>query len=56
VSKYLLRSRSANVFNPAALAMILSYYVFHTGQSWWGAPYKPTNRIYISQRLGCVPA
>lgn len=37
VSKYLVRSRSANVFNPAALAIVGSYYVFHTGQSWWGA-------------------
>ena len=36
-SKYLVRSRSANVFNPAALAIIASFYVFHTGQSWWGA-------------------
>jgi Na+-translocating ferredoxin:NAD+ oxidoreductase RnfD subunit len=36
-SKYLFRSRSANVFNPAALAIIASFYVFHTGQSWWGA-------------------
>ena len=37
LSKYILRSRSANVFNPAALAIILSFYVFHTGQGWWGA-------------------
>src|SRR3569832_1530880 len=37
VSKYVFRSRSANVFNPAALAIIVSFYVFHTGQSWWGA-------------------
>jgi len=37
VSKYLLRSKTANVFNPAALAIIVSFYVFHTGQSWWGA-------------------
>jgi Na+-translocating ferredoxin:NAD+ oxidoreductase RnfD subunit len=37
VSKYLFRSRAANVFNPAALAIIASFYVFHTGQSWWGA-------------------
>lgn len=36
-SKYAFRSRSANVFNPAALAIIASFYVFHTGQSWWGA-------------------
>lgn len=37
LSKYLFRSRHANVFNPAALAIIVSFYVFHTGQSWWGA-------------------
>ncbi len=37
LSKYLFRSRSANVFNPAALAIIVTFYVFHTGQSWWGA-------------------
>lgn len=37
VSKYIVRSRHANLFNPAALAIIASFYVFHTGQSWWGA-------------------
>lgn len=37
LSKYVLRSRAANVFNPAAIAIVVSYYVFHTGQSWWGA-------------------
>lgn len=37
LSKYAFRSHAANVFNPAALAMVASYYVFHTGQSWWGA-------------------
>jgi enediyne biosynthesis protein E5 len=37
LSKYLVRTKSANVFNPAALAVIASFYVFHTGQSWWGA-------------------
>ena len=37
LSKYLLRSRTANVFNPAALAIVASFYAFHTGQSWWGA-------------------
>ena len=37
LSKYVLRSRTANVFNPAALAIVISYYLFHTGQSWWGA-------------------
>jgi len=37
LSKYIFRSRSANLFNPAALAIVASFYVFHTGQSWWGA-------------------
>jgi Na+-translocating ferredoxin:NAD+ oxidoreductase RnfD subunit len=37
VSKNLFRMRSANVFNPAALALVVTFYVFHTGQSWWGA-------------------
>jgi Na+-translocating ferredoxin:NAD+ oxidoreductase RnfD subunit len=37
ISKYLVRTRSANVFNPAALALVVTFYVFNTGQSWWGA-------------------
>ncbi|HVW07152.1 MAG TPA: RnfABCDGE type electron transport complex subunit D [Bryobacteraceae bacterium] len=37
ITKYIFRTRHANVFNPAALAVIVSYFVFHTGQSWWGA-------------------
>jgi len=37
VGKYVFRSKTANVFNPAALAIVVSFYVFHTGQSWWGA-------------------
>jgi Na+-translocating ferredoxin:NAD+ oxidoreductase RnfD subunit len=37
LSKYVVRTRSANVFNPAALAILVSFYVFHTGQNWWGA-------------------
>ncbi|MBP6715700.1 MAG: RnfABCDGE type electron transport complex subunit D, partial [Acidobacteria bacterium] len=36
-SKYVLRTKSANIFNPAALALVISYYAFNTGQSWWGA-------------------
>lgn len=37
VSKYLIRTRAANIFNPAGLALVISYYAFNTGQSWWGA-------------------
>ena len=36
-SKYLARTRSANVFNPAALGLVVTFYIFNTGQSWWGA-------------------
>jgi Na+-translocating ferredoxin:NAD+ oxidoreductase RnfD subunit len=37
VSKYIFRTRAANVFNPAAFAIVATFYVFDTGQSWWGA-------------------
>jgi len=37
LSKYVCRTRSANVFNPAALALVATFYVFDTGHSWWGA-------------------
>src|SRR4051812_1468203 len=36
-SKYVLRGRTANIFNPAALALLINYFIFHSGQSWWGA-------------------
>ena len=36
LSKYCFRFQ-ANVFNPAALAMIACYYLFHSSESWWGA-------------------
>ena len=36
-SKHLLVYRRLNVFNPAALALLLSIPLFATGQSWWGA-------------------
>ena len=63
-SKYLVRSRSANVFNPAALAIIGSFYVFHSGQSWWGAlPEVPlwaqaalvAGGVYITNRVNKLP-
>jgi Na+-translocating ferredoxin:NAD+ oxidoreductase RnfD subunit len=37
VSKYLFRIGNANVFNPAALALVATFYVFSTEQSWWGS-------------------
>jgi len=64
VSKYLVRSRAANVFNPAALAIVVSHYVFHTGQSWWGAlpMVRPVLQLallagglYITERVNKIP-
>ena len=64
LSKYVFRSRSANVFNPAALAIIASFYVFHTGQSWWGAltevsPFAQVvliaGGVFITDRVNKMP-
>ncbi|MBV9597184.1 MAG: RnfABCDGE type electron transport complex subunit D [Chloroflexi bacterium] len=37
LSKYLFASERWHVFNPAALALLVSIPLFGTGQSWWGA-------------------
>ena len=37
LSKYLVRVRTANVFNPAAIGLAATYFLFDTAQSWWGA-------------------
>jgi Na+-translocating ferredoxin:NAD+ oxidoreductase RnfD subunit len=37
ISKYVFRARRANAFNPAALALVATFYLFNTGHSWWGA-------------------
>jgi Na+-translocating ferredoxin:NAD+ oxidoreductase RnfD subunit len=63
-SKYLMRTRSANVFNPAALALVLSYYVFGSGHSWWGAlpeiapwalGFVVATGIFITDRVNKMP-
>jgi Na+-translocating ferredoxin:NAD+ oxidoreductase RnfD subunit len=64
LSKYLFRTRSANVFNPAALAIVATFYVFDTGQSWWGALPEITpfalvvlvaTGIFITDRVNKMP-
>lgn len=64
VSKHLFRTRSANVFNPAALALVATFYVFNTGQNWWGALPEITplalivlfaTGIFITQRVNKIP-
>ncbi len=37
ITKHLLRIERGHIFNPAALALVLSVPIFNTGQSWWGA-------------------
>ena len=65
LSKYVARGRSANVFNPAALALVVSYCAFDTGHSWWGAlPELPilalaalfVTGVFITDRVNKMPA
>ena len=64
VSKYVLRMRTANIFNPAALALVATFYVFDTGQDWWGAlpdgslaalAVLSSAGVYISNRVNKLP-
>lgn len=65
LSKYLIRTRSANVFNPAAIAIVSMFYIFHMGQSWWGALPEVTplwlqaplliTGLYITDRVNKMP-
>ncbi len=64
VSKYIARTRSANMFNPAALALVATFYVFNTGQNWWGAlpeisPFALivlfATGVFIADRVNKIP-
>ena len=64
VSKYAIRVGKANVFNPAAFALVATFYWFNTGQSWWGALPEVTplaltllfaTGIFISDRVNKIP-
>jgi enediyne biosynthesis protein E5 len=64
VSKYVFRTRTANIFNPAALAIVAMFYGLHMGQSWWGAlPEMPlwtqlaliAAGLFITQRVNKLP-
>ncbi len=64
LSKYALRAGEANVFNPAALGVVVGYYVFHSGESWWGAQTDVDGLaklillaagIYITDRVNKTP-
>lgn len=63
--KYVLRTRTANIFNPAALALVGSFYAFRAGHSWWGAlpdmslgvsiPVLLATGIFIAHRVNKLP-
>jgi len=64
LSKYVVRTRAGNVFNPAALAIVATFPVFHPGQSWWGAlpevtpvaqPVLAATGIFIADRVNKMP-
>jgi Na+-translocating ferredoxin:NAD+ oxidoreductase RnfD subunit len=54
LSKYVARTRAANVFNPAALAIVLLFPVLHAGQSWWGALPEVAPALQIALVAGGV--
>lgn len=52
-AKHALKVKRANVLNPAAAALVLSYLAFGTGQSWWGAlPELPSAYIVLVLATG----
>lgn len=65
VSKYVMRVGKANVFNPAAFALVATFYAFDAGHSWWGSlPEAATAEIvvlfatglFIAYRVNKLPA
>jgi Na+-translocating ferredoxin:NAD+ oxidoreductase RnfD subunit len=53
VSKYPLRYGPANIFNPAALAIVVTTPIFGSGESWWGAlPELPSIALLVLVATG----
>lgn len=53
VLKHVIRTSWSNVFNPAALALIVTAPLLHSGQSWWGGlPYIPVLGFLIVLAAG----
>lgn len=57
VSKYLLRTKQGHIFNPAALALVAAYFLFASGQDWWGAlPDLPVPFVLVLLATGLFVA
>jgi Na+-translocating ferredoxin:NAD+ oxidoreductase RnfD subunit len=64
-AKHLVRTRTANVFNPAALGLVAVYYLFDTGQNWWGSltaivpgaawPLLAGSGVFVAHRVNKIP-
>lgn len=63
-SKYYVRTRSANILNPAAVGLVAVYYLFHAEQNWWGGLPEVTpvalialfaGGIFITDRVNKTP-
>jgi len=64
LSKHVFRTRFANVFNPAAFALVACFYIFGALQHWWGAlPELPpatlivlfATGLFITDRVNKLP-
>ena len=64
LGKHAFRGRTANVFNPAALGIVATFYLFGTGQDWWGALADAgligmavllTSGLFIADRVNKLP-
>lgn len=64
VSKHIFANQREHLFNPAALALLLSVPIFSSGQSWWGAlgnapgPFALVliaSGVFIADRLNKFP-
>jgi Na+-translocating ferredoxin:NAD+ oxidoreductase RnfD subunit len=63
-AKYIFLTRWSNIFNPAAIALVANYFLFGSGQSWWGAlPDLPlvfmvvllATVVFIAKRINKLP-
>jgi Na+-translocating ferredoxin:NAD+ oxidoreductase RnfD subunit len=56
-SKYVFHTKWSNVFNPAGFALVVAYFAFGTGQSWWGAlPDLPVAALVVLLAAGAFVA